>query len=94
VGSRLIDETWCNMPAVSVLMPVYNGENYVREAIEGILGQTCRDFEFLIINDGSNDGSAQIIASYADLRIRVISNDVNRGLVYSLNRGLDAARGN
>ena len=80
-------------PRVTVLMPVYNGEKHVAEAVESILGQTFRDFEFLIIDDGSTDRSAQIIGSFADPRIRLLPNETNSGLIFSLNRGMEAARG-
>ena len=60
------------IPLVSVLMPVYNGEKYLREAIDSILNQTFSDFEFLIINDGSTDHSQNIINSYNDSRIRYV----------------------
>jgi glycosyltransferase involved in cell wall biosynthesis len=59
-------------PNITVLMPVYNGEEYLREAIESILNQTYSNFEFIIINDGSNDSSEEIILSYRDERIRYI----------------------
>lgn len=78
-----------NKPLVTVLMPVYNGEKYVREAIDSMLNQTFGDFEFLIINDGSTDSTEEIILSYADARIHYVKNDRNSGLVYTLNRGLD-----
>jgi hypothetical protein len=81
------------IPTVSVLMPVYNGEHYLREAMDSIFEQTLTDYEFLIIDDGSNDESANIIRSYRDSRIVFMQNDQNRGLVYSLNRGLQYARG-
>lgn len=80
-------------PRVTVLMAVYNGERYLREAIDSILGQTFADFEFLIVDDASMDGSARIIEEYADQRIRLVRNEVNRGLAVSLNRGLDMGRG-
>lgn len=80
-------------PQISVIMPVYNGEAYVAEAIESILGQTFTDFEFLVIDNASTDGSATIIKSFNDPRIKVISNPVNLGLIGSLNVGLQAARG-
>jgi glycosyltransferase involved in cell wall biosynthesis len=80
-------------PLVTVLMPVYNGERFLREAVESILTQTLTDFEFLIIDDGSTDTSGEIIRSYADPRIRFESNGVNLGLVPTLNRGLNLARG-
>ncbi|NIM18720.1 MAG: glycosyltransferase [Candidatus Latescibacteria bacterium] len=74
-------------------MSVYNGERYVREAIETILSQTFTDFEFLIINDGSTDSSREIVLSYDDQRIRFLENPENIGLTKSLNRGLGEARG-
>lgn len=81
-------------PVVTVLMPVYNGEKYLAEAIESILMQTFGDFEFLIINDGSTDGTAAILADYQqrDERIQVYHQE-NEGVVASLNRGLGLARG-
>jgi len=82
-----------NDPNVTVLMPVYNGEQYLREATESILGQIFRDFEFLIINDASTDHSTSIIESYNDPRIRLAHNEMNLGLAKTLNKGLDLARG-
>src|SRR5205823_3104415 len=79
-------------PQVTVLMTVYNGEHYLRPAMESILGQTFTDFEFLIIDDGSTDGSVEIIRSYHDPRIRLYV-EPHRGLVPALNRGLSLARG-
>ena len=79
-------------PVISVVMSVYNGEKYLREAIESILGQTFIDFEFIIINDGSTDESAAIISSYNDTRIRLIQQE-NKGLAPALNVGLKVARG-
>jgi glycosyltransferase involved in cell wall biosynthesis len=78
---------------VSVLMSVWNGDRYLCQAIESILNQTFRDFEFLIINDGSTDRSRDIILSYTDNRIRLIDNGTNLGLTESLNQGLELARG-
>jgi glycosyltransferase involved in cell wall biosynthesis len=80
-------------PKVTVLMPVYNGERFLREAVESILNQTFGDFEFLIIDDGSLDRSAEIIRGYDDPRIRLIRNETNLGIVASLNRGIDQAQG-
>ena len=79
--------------AVSVLMPVYNGERFLAEAIESILGQTFTDFEFVIVDDGSTDASPAILADYAsrDPRIRVIT-QANAGIVAALNRGLAECR--
>jgi glycosyltransferase involved in cell wall biosynthesis len=81
------------LPKVTVLMPVYNGERYLKEAIESILDQTFTDFEFLIINDGSTDRSVGIIESYADSRIRLVDNGENLGLIKTLNKGIDLTRG-
>ncbi len=82
-----------NTPAVSVVMPVYNARAYVAEAIGSILSQTFRDFEFIIIDDGSTDRSAEIILAYDDPRIRYMKNESNLHLSGSLNRALDRAKG-
>ena len=81
-------------PMISVVMSVYNGEKYLDEAIESILNQTYKDFEFIIINDGSTDKSLEIIEKYKnkDERIVLISRE-NRGLIASLNEGITKARG-
>src|SRR5690606_30041678 len=73
---------------ITVLMPVYNAEKYLREAIDSVLNQTFKNFEFLIIDDGSNDASVEIIESYKDSRIRLIHNQTNSGISYTLNRGI------
>lgn len=80
-------------PSVTVLMPVRNGAAHVREAIEGILAQTFPDFELLVIDDGSTDATPQILQGIADPRLRVVANPKNLGLVPTLNRGLELARG-
>ena len=76
-------------------MPVYNGEKYIAEAIESILTQTFTDFELIIVDDGSQDGSWEIIRSYAarDDRIRIIQLEHNMGLSNARNRGIAAANG-
>lgn len=74
---------------ITVLMPVYNAEQYLNEAIDSILQQTFRDFDFLIINDGSSDKSEEIILAYNDSRIRYVKNEKNIGLVATLNKGID-----
>lgn len=81
-------------PTISVLMPVYNAERYVAQAVQSILDQTYRDFEFLIVDDGSTDRSLEILKRFAaqDDRIRLISRP-NTGLVVALNEMLDLARG-
>jgi glycosyltransferase involved in cell wall biosynthesis len=81
-------------PLVSVLLPVFNGERFLERAVRSILAQTLRDFELLIYDDGSRDGSRAIAERVAaeDGRVRVIS-AANRGIVAVLNAGLDAATG-
>ena len=81
------------MPKISVIMPAYNAEKYIGEAIDSILNQTYGDFEFIIINDGSTDKTKQIIQSYSDSRIIYLENEKNSGIVYTLNKGLDFATG-
>lgn len=80
-------------PAVTVLMSVYNGERYLSECIDSILNQSFTNFEFLIINDGSNDSTVKIINSYNDPRIRLVHNKKNIGLTKSLNKGIKLVRG-
>jgi glycosyltransferase involved in cell wall biosynthesis len=77
---------------VSVLMPVYNAERYIGAAIDSILGQTHRDFELLVVDDGSTDKSRQIAERYSDERIRVIPLGRRAGLSAALNEGLLAAK--
>lgn len=72
-------------------MPAYNAESYIREAVDSVLNQTFTDFELLIINDGSDDGTAVVLETYNDSRIRVVSQE-NMGLVRTLNKGLQLAR--
>ena len=83
------------MPLVSVIMPVYNGEKYLAEAMESILAQTFTDFEFLIVDDGSTDDSAEIIQSYEerDNRIRFFQQVRNMGKADARNCGIAAAKG-
>lgn len=80
-------------PAVTVIMPVFNGEKYIRGAIESILNQTLPDYEFLIIDDGSSDTGMDIARSYRDERIRILLNGRNLGIEESLNLGIREARG-
>jgi len=74
-------------PKLSVVMPVYNEERYIKEALESILSQTFTDFEFIIIDDGSEDDSAEIISSYQDSRIRFFKSK-NKGMVEQFNFGI------
>ncbi|MGR3292444.1 MAG: glycosyltransferase [Candidatus Scalindua sp.] len=84
------------MPKISVVMSVYNGEKYLREAVESILNQTFSDFEFLIMDDCSIDGTPKILNDYQqkDKRIKVIKNDRNMGLTRSLNMAIKQSSGN
>jgi hypothetical protein len=78
---------------VTVLLAVHNGDPYLGEAIEDTLAQTFEDFEFLVVDDASTDGTEATLASYADPRLRVIRNEENIGQAPSLNRGLAEAQG-
>lgn len=81
------------MVAVSVVMPVYNAERFLAEAIESILNQTFTDFEFIIVNDGSTDGSRDIISKYAETDKRIVVIDQqNQGIVAALNNGIEKAK--
>lgn len=88
------EEVEISPPLISVVLPVYNCEKYIAEAVESILCQTCRDFEFIIVDDGSTDGTFQILQGYQekDTRILLISRE-NRGLVATLNECIDLAQG-
>lgn len=81
------------MPKISVLMSVYNSAGYLREAVDSILQQSIPDFEFVIIDDGSTDDTAALLATYTDPRIVLLRNPQNIGLTHSLNRGLEVLRG-
>lgn len=79
------------VPAVSILMPVYNTERYLAEALDDLLAQTFTDFELIAVDDGSVDGSPELLEAYAarDRRVVLLRNDVNVGLPRTLNRGLE-----
>jgi len=82
-------------PKVSIIMPVHNALPFLKGAIESILVQSFSDFEFIIVDDGSKDGSKALLEEYSrkDTKIRVIKNPCNMGIVYSLNQGIKMARG-
>ena len=80
-------------PKITVLMPVFNCEKHIKTAISSILDQTYKNFEFLIINDGSTDLTEIIIKSFNDERINYIHNNENKGLVFTLNKGINLAKG-
>ena len=80
-------------PTLTVVMAVFNGALYLREAVDSLLAQTFADFELLIVDDGSTDATRAIIESYSDRRITLLANERNLGLSRSLNRGVALARG-
>ncbi|MFZ3020487.1 MAG: glycosyltransferase [Minisyncoccia bacterium] len=80
-------------PQISIVMPAYNAESFIEQAIKSILEQSFSDFEFIIINDGSTDDTENIIKSFKDERIVFINNDGNKGLSYSFNVGIKQASG-
>lgn len=82
-----------NSPVITVFMAVFNGEAHIKMAIESVLNQSFTDFELLIVNDGSTDCTLDIIRQFKDPRIRVVSNDGNKGLAFTRNHGLREARG-
>ncbi|MEO6133551.1 MAG: glycosyltransferase [Ginsengibacter sp.] len=78
---------------VSVLMPAYNRESYIESSIKSILDQTFKNFELLVLDDGSTDGTIETILSFNDPRIRLIRNEKNQGIAFSRNRLFEEARG-
>ncbi|MBS7562852.1 glycosyltransferase [Mucilaginibacter sp. Bleaf8] len=81
------------MPKISVILPVYNTELYIKEAVDSILNQTFKDFELLVINDASTDNTLHILQQINDDRLKIINNETNLKVVKSLNKGLDLAQG-
>lgn len=80
-------------PSVTVLLPVFNGAAHLRQSIDSVLNQTFGDLELLVVDDGSEDETPSIVAGYGDPRLRSLRNDRNRGLTWTLNRGIREARG-
>lgn len=80
-------------PLVSVLMSVHNDLQYLRESVDSILDQTLGDFEFILIDDGSTDGSGNFLRNLSDPRVKLLVNPSNIGLTASLNLGLEVAHG-
>jgi hypothetical protein len=81
------------MPLVSVLLPVYNDSKTVAQSLRSILAQTFRDFELIVVDDGSEDDTLKIVGSFEDPRLRLISNGINLGLAPTLNRAISIASG-
>ncbi|MFH6944318.1 glycosyltransferase family 2 protein [Flavobacterium sp. FlaQc-50] len=78
---------------VSVGIPIYNAEQYLKLAIDSVLQQTFKDFELLLVNDGSTDNSLEIMTSYNDSRIKIINDGVNKGLIFRLNEMIELSEG-
>jgi glycosyltransferase involved in cell wall biosynthesis len=81
------------LPLVSIILPAYNCEKYIASSVTSIIEQVYDNFELIIINDGSTDKTASILNSLTDQRIRILHNDGNKGLIFSLNRAIDESRG-
>lgn len=79
------------MPQISVLMPVYNGEKFVKKTIDSILNQSYTDFEFIIVNDGSTDGTKQVLENCKDDRIKIFHLEENRGVGFASNFAVEKA---
>jgi hypothetical protein len=80
-------------PLLSVVLPVYNGQQYLTEALQSVLSQSFDDFELLVIDDGSSDSSREVVKQFKDTRIKLIENPSNIGLVPTLNKGLSLCQG-
>lgn len=78
---------------ISIIMPTYNGERFIRKSIDSVLAQTFKDFELIIINDGSNDNTSEIIKRYSDKRIVYLENKKNQGVPKARNKGINVAGG-
>jgi glycosyltransferase involved in cell wall biosynthesis len=80
-------------PRLSVVMGAYNEEEQISRTLQSLLGQTTCNFEIIVINDGSTDGTVKMVNDFDDDRIRLVTIDQNEGLPYSLNRGIEIAQG-
>jgi glycosyltransferase involved in cell wall biosynthesis len=78
---------------ISVILPAYNASNFIAESINSILNQTYEDFELIIVNDGSKDQTEEIVNSFKDSRIKLVNNDSNMGIVFSLNKAIAISKG-
>ena len=83
------------MPIISIIVPVYNVEQYLKRCLDSLIGQTLKDIEIIVINDASTDHSYAVLKQYADQdsRIKLFNNDINRGVAYTRNVGLRNAIG-
>src|SRR5437016_3101798 len=76
------------LPRIAVVLPVYNAEQYIGAAITSVLAQTFTDFELVVIDDGSEDRTGEVLTGFSDPRLRVLRFPENRGLVSALNAGI------
>jgi glycosyltransferase involved in cell wall biosynthesis len=81
------------MPKISVIMPLYNAEQFVKKSIESILTQSYEDFELLLIDDCSTDNTLEVASSIKNSKIKIVNNERNMGIAFSRNKGLDLAEG-
>jgi|688.fasta_scaffold102940_4 glycosyltransferase involved in cell wall biosynthesis len=82
-----------NEKLISVVLPVYNCKEYINDSVQSILQQNYKNFELIIVDDGSDDGTSDILNNFKDKRIRLYKNKCNRGLIYSLNKALNKSKG-
>lgn len=80
-------------PLVSIILPIHNVELYIKDCLDSIFKQTWENFELIIIDDGSTDNSQLVIKRYNDERLKYVKNEVNKGIVFSLNKGISLAKG-
>ena len=81
-------------PEVSIIIPTYNSEAYIGQALESVFNQTYNNFEVIVVDDASADSTVKVARSFKDNRLKIISNQQNRGVSYGRNRGIEAAKGN
>lgn len=81
------------MPLVSIILPVYNGASYVKEAVKSILQQSFTDFELVVIDDASTDATGQMLTSFSDSRLQIVKNKTNVGTYVSRNKGMKLSSG-
>ena len=93
VMDKYMDKSNGLIPKVSIIMSVYNGEKYIQEAVDSLLRQTFSDFEFLIVDDDSSDGTWTLLNSITDSRVVIFHNDQNMGLTCNLNYLIEKAKG-
>lgn len=91
--TEIISYCSTHAPKVTVIIPTYNRGDMLRRAIDSVLNQTYKDFELIIVSDGSTDETNKVVASYADLRIRFFKHDKSKGASAARNTGLQAAKG-